>query len=546
MVHQQKWYVVIVGTEPGVYSSWIEAGPKTKGIPGGAIYQSFLSEEEAIRVFEAAEARGEVKAYPIAGQKSHTGTEQLLLSPLEAGTSLFMPSHRVKAEVTSTRLQTPLSSPARSRAGRWLVRDSTDSLPTSSSPPTGVTQYAPLYVEDESPPSSPVRLASPQVTITSSSSRAYPDAPGESPFSVMRTREVNTTPRQEPSSRGSRTPASSYLGLETSDEEPGGTPTPRRREPLPPVSSSRSVGVTYQSLNDLADAGSIDSRIWLPKSRVFDPAKVKSRPATRPSSPAKSSSSVCSSYETAAESPRLRPEYSLSNSPNVRTSRGRPSRLTPSLSLPALPIHELEIDADSASSPSISSPSRRHVTPAKGKGKLVDRSTSDEMLVERPLQYSCTPKQMECRSHIQLVPREGKHERSAITVHCPPDCAHEACYRQGSTPVIDLAEDVGPRYADACVSPIISITSRVVNPGSQAQNSSMVEVSTDEEYALYGLTQAPYVVHRGFVPEVDVRSPIARGTMVPMAVAETPFGRPSPSMRGSNTQSERRGNVILA
>lgn len=22
MVHQQKWYVVIVGSEPGVYSSW--------------------------------------------------------------------------------------------------------------------------------------------------------------------------------------------------------------------------------------------------------------------------------------------------------------------------------------------------------------------------------------------------------------------------------------------------------------------------------------------------------------------------------------------
>lgn len=57
---RRKWYVVIVGKEIGVFTSWLEVGPLVKGVPG-ALHQSFETEEEARRVFEQARAKGNTK-----------------------------------------------------------------------------------------------------------------------------------------------------------------------------------------------------------------------------------------------------------------------------------------------------------------------------------------------------------------------------------------------------------------------------------------------------------------------------------------------------
>ncbi|KIK93578.1 hypothetical protein PAXRUDRAFT_828823, partial [Paxillus rubicundulus Ve08.2h10] len=533
MVHQQKWYVVIVGRDVGVFPSWIEAGPKTKGIPGGAIFQSFLSEEEARRAFEAAKARGEVKAHPIDGTKSIPKSGNALMSPLGTETSLLMAPPEVKKEVVPTALQTPLFR-ARLRADqlRQALRESTDSSATPLSPPTGVTQYVPLYAEDESPPG-PVRRPSPHVTLTSSSSRGYPDFPSDCQLTAtgMGTWEINT-PGHEASSRDSRTIVTSYSNLQSSDDSEGHMPMPPRREPP----SSRSIGVKYRSLDDLDDTESIDSRIWLPVHRVFDPARVKPRPVTRPSSLAKSPL-LASSYETAAKSPHPRSQISFTVSPFVRTDRGRPSRLIPSLSLPVLPNRQVESDLDCLNSASLSISSLGHEPFGNGKGEKVDRPVSDELLVERPLHYASDPRRMDGRSHVQLVPREGRNGQSVITVHCPSDCAHETCYHKGSAPMIDLAEDVGPRYVDACVSPIITgkveCTGNPIRDCSRAQSLS----GEDDPYTHFGLTKAPHVSCRSLAPDADVRSPIVKGTMVPMTVAETLFARPSPLARVANMQN---------
>ncbi len=47
-----KWYVVWVGTEPGVCNSWEECEARVKGFPG-ARYKSFSSQEAAIEAFRS-------------------------------------------------------------------------------------------------------------------------------------------------------------------------------------------------------------------------------------------------------------------------------------------------------------------------------------------------------------------------------------------------------------------------------------------------------------------------------------------------------------
>ncbi|KAH0827883.1 autophagy-related protein 27-domain-containing protein [Lanmaoa asiatica] len=157
----------------------IEAGPKTKNIPGGSIHQSFASEDEAIGIFEAAKARGEVEAYPNAGKKYKSAgkSKNVPLSPLGTEAALLRTPLCSKGDADSTGLQTQLSSHPHSQAARLrrTLRDSIDSCSTSSSPLTGVTQaYVPLY-EDDSLPNSPTAQPSPHFTFTSRSSRAYPD-----------------------------------------------------------------------------------------------------------------------------------------------------------------------------------------------------------------------------------------------------------------------------------------------------------------------------------------------------------------------------------
>lgn len=47
---KQKYYVVWIGVEPGIYESWTECQQQIKGFPG-ARYRSFLSKEEAIEAY---------------------------------------------------------------------------------------------------------------------------------------------------------------------------------------------------------------------------------------------------------------------------------------------------------------------------------------------------------------------------------------------------------------------------------------------------------------------------------------------------------------
>lgn len=41
-----KYYAVVVGRQPGVYTNWSEAEKQVKGFPG-AIFKSFPNEEQA-------------------------------------------------------------------------------------------------------------------------------------------------------------------------------------------------------------------------------------------------------------------------------------------------------------------------------------------------------------------------------------------------------------------------------------------------------------------------------------------------------------------
>lgn len=50
--NKQKWYVVWVGTEPGIYDSWAQCRMRTHGFPA-AKYKSYSSREEAQEAYAA-------------------------------------------------------------------------------------------------------------------------------------------------------------------------------------------------------------------------------------------------------------------------------------------------------------------------------------------------------------------------------------------------------------------------------------------------------------------------------------------------------------
>ncbi|KJA19895.1 hypothetical protein HYPSUDRAFT_43768 [Hypholoma sublateritium FD-334 SS-4] len=67
---KRKWYVVTVGTDIGVFSTWLDAGPLVKGVPE-ALYQSFSTEEEAQMIFAREQARGRTRIVGGAGERGH-------------------------------------------------------------------------------------------------------------------------------------------------------------------------------------------------------------------------------------------------------------------------------------------------------------------------------------------------------------------------------------------------------------------------------------------------------------------------------------------
>lgn len=413
--------------------------------------------------------------------------------------------------VESTGLQTPLSSPARSRVIklRRTLRDS-NSPSTFSSPPTEFTQVnSPLCSRDDGPPDSPSVRPSPHFTFTSNSSRAYPSVSNGRFAEVHSIQEV---PRQlevedwDSSSSSTPSPSESHPSAE---EHTSRAP---RCVPLHPEPSSRSRGVEYRSLTDLAAMERVDPRIWLPKSRVFDPDKVKPRPLTRPPSPVKRDVSPIASHESVSLQPS--PQIPSVHSPFVRAGRGRHIKLAPSLSLPIWPDRDLD-DECSLRGPRPTQRLENHRA-GKGKEKELDYSARGEHPGEQPAGYNFSG-----RSHVQLVSRNSRNEQSAIVVHCPLNCLHETCYHPSlELPVsgIQHTRSIGPRYVDACVSPIINLTGRIQGADSPAKiRSKRPDLGDDHPYELAGFT---HVSHQGIAPESDVRSPIVKGTMVPMNAIE--------------------------
>lgn len=468
-------------------------------------------------MFEAAKERGEVKAYINGGKKDESSgkSTNALLSPLGEEAAWLRTPLGFKEEAESTGLQTQLSSPVHSRVAklRRTLRDPTDSCSTSSSPPTDVTQvYAPLYEEDDSPCNTPKGRPSPHFTFTSCSSRAYPVVSDE----YLLESGTEEIPFQlEVSDWGSPPPTPS-----PSDSHPGAeehTSRPPRCMPLHPEPPSKCKGVEYRSLADLADMETVDPRIWLPESRVFDPDKVKPRPLTRPSSPAKKNTSSVPCHKSIGDTPQVRCQISLADTSFVRADRGRHSRLTPSWSLPILPNQGLEDNCSGfGSHPTQLLENHRA---AKGKEKEVDYSVRDKHLAQQPTGYGPSSRNYG-RSHVQLVPRDGKDEQSTIVVHCPPNCPHETCYRSPlvlSVPTIEPSRPTSSRYVDACVSPIIAITSRIQDTGSPAKIRPKRHLDGGHPCELAGFT---HVSHKGIDPEIDVRSPIVKGAMIPMNVTE--------------------------
>lgn len=469
-------------------------------------------------MFEAAKARGEVRAYPSAGKKDKsTGkSKNALLSPLGAEATLLRTPSDLKGHTEWTGMQSSLSCSVHSRVSklRRTLRDSTtDPCSTSSSPPTGVTQgYAPLF-EDDSPPDTPVARPSPHFTFTSSSSRAYPSIfDGHS----LETGTEEMRFRFEVSDRDSPSPTPSSSDSHLGAEEHTSKPLMCMSLHLEPPPRSR--GVEYRSLTDYADSESVDSRIWFPKFRVFDPDKIKPRPLTRPSSPAKRDTAPVPSHETVRDGPQSSCQTTLVDSPFVRAGRGRHSRLAPSWSFPILPDRELEDNCSGFwSRPTQLSENNRT---GKGKEKELDYSVRDNHLAESPTGYGPGPRN-NSRSHVQLVPRDGRDEQSAIMIYCPPNCPHETCYCRPlvlSVPMVEPSRPTSPRYVDACVSPIITITSRVQDTDNPTKIGSRgPDLDGDHPYKFAGFT---HVSHKGTVPEIDVRSPIVKGTMVPMNATE--------------------------
>ncbi|KAF8161115.1 hypothetical protein B0H34DRAFT_673144 [Crassisporium funariophilum] len=66
---KQKWYVVTVGRDIGVFRTWLEVGPLVKGI-SDALHQSFSTEEEAKRVFAQEMSKGTTKIVVEEGKAS--------------------------------------------------------------------------------------------------------------------------------------------------------------------------------------------------------------------------------------------------------------------------------------------------------------------------------------------------------------------------------------------------------------------------------------------------------------------------------------------
>lgn len=500
-----KAYVVTVGTEPGVYDTWIEASWKVRDVQY-PVYQGFTTREEAERVFQAALARGEVLSVSPTASKSGkkpTSTtaavkqEKSPPSPVSPEISLLKTPSMDAKETDSLAQRRVIPSPPPSPVCRLHRALRENSFPTPPSPFTEVTQHE--SVDMDLPPAH-VTWVSPRTDFNHS--LAHCDSVEESPFALM----GNQLGRRSPS-KDWRPPSSSEAEERKLEKR-----SPQSRVQVP------ARGVAYRTLDELVIAENIDPRIWLPAPvpREFDPAKVKRRPLTRPPSPVKpASSDSTSSFKTPPECSMAKPHTSITESANVRTSRGRPSRLTPSLSLPALPPCEIDL-------PVLSSEGSTNT-------RIREQPAADDRYTERP--PGCNlPESPRNSSHIQVVQHEDGNRAGAFKIHCPPGCLHESC-NSPSVLVVPLEEVAKSKYVDVAVSPIFRETRLACDA---AQN----------RHASQGPPEVVSPVSRGshdcgFPSGVDVRSPMVRGIRLPFTSTWTFLGRAT-----SPTQSPRPRSIV--
>ncbi|KAJ7096288.1 hypothetical protein C8R44DRAFT_812630 [Mycena epipterygia] len=155
---KQKWYVVTIGREVGVFKTWIETSPFVIGV-SGSLYQSFRSEEEATRIFAQEQMKGNVK---VVGANA---TRAVTVAAPDPASQLIPPAARVP---TGRPLLTPrvagVGPSERSSAPHLPVTVKSEggsepplSSQYLSSPPTGITQVVCLS-SSSSDPLSPLVL----------------------------------------------------------------------------------------------------------------------------------------------------------------------------------------------------------------------------------------------------------------------------------------------------------------------------------------------------------------------------------------------------
>ncbi|TFK54473.1 hypothetical protein OE88DRAFT_1200623 [Heliocybe sulcata] len=232
MPKKTKWYVVIAGTQPGIYRTWADVAPKVSGITK-AIHESFKTEEEAIDVYERARRTGTIK---VIGNSSGIATPPASVPPSPAPVRREVPVNnstlsspparstpRVSEDVVSSSspprrapAQPGTTPPACVPIPASVRHDVSVNYSTSSSPATGVTQR----VSENAIPASPSRPRSPsdrvQRTSQSIQTESLPPTPRQ-------TQQMTSTPPSTPQ-RGvastSRTQGGSYI-VERSPEGPG-------------------------------------------------------------------------------------------------------------------------------------------------------------------------------------------------------------------------------------------------------------------------------------------------------------------------------------
>ncbi|KAF7428667.1 hypothetical protein PC9H_007896 [Pleurotus ostreatus] len=148
MAKVRKWYVVAVGKEVGVFDNWLTTAPLVNGVEG-AVWEGFTCREEAVRLFNEQRAKGNVRvvytgaAHATRTQRiSRTSSEPVVTNssvPNKAGCS--QSSHGINSVYqwdrsiqTSTPPQSPVHSDQR-------VNNSTRPLPQPGSNTGNVNMY---------------------------------------------------------------------------------------------------------------------------------------------------------------------------------------------------------------------------------------------------------------------------------------------------------------------------------------------------------------------------------------------------------------------